>query len=111
MIILKKLVTITGTVLIACLMVSTFFAPQSSAAAVPAAEVQSDNADSEVYEVYVIKALDNRVVVYRKGESVPFMRTDTLCSSLPKGDVVYLEKGIEVSGREGLRRALEDYCS
>lgn len=108
MIILKKLVTITGTLLIACLMVSTFFAPQSSAAAVPAAEVQSDSTDSEVY---IIKALDNRVVVFRKGESAPFMRTDTLCSSLPKGDVVYLEKGIEVSGREGLRRALEDYCS
>lgn len=103
---MKKLVAITGTVLIACLTVSTFFAPQSSAAA-PAAEAQSEVRD----EIYVIKELDNRVVVYRKGESAPFMRTDTLCDSLPKGDAVYLEKGIEVSGRENLRRALEDYCS
>lgn len=103
---MKKLVGITGIILLICLMLSTFFVPVSSAQSVKTA-----NNEQSIAEVYILKAENNRVVVYKKGESTPYIQTDTRCDMLPKGDVVYLEKGIELEGREALRKALEDYCS
>jgi hypothetical protein len=34
-----------------------------------------------------------------------------MSSNLPKSDVMQLEKGVEIIGKEALRRAVEDYCS
>lgn len=92
-----------------CLMVSVFFAPPGEAHSTNA--VQSETVSNETKEIFIIKASGNHIVVYKKGESKPYLNTDTLIDSLPKGDIVYLEKGIEVEGRNNLRKALEDYCS
>ena len=51
------------------------------------------------------------IVVYKKGEDKAYLTTDCRVSNLPKGDALYLEKGIEIKGKENLMRALEDYCS
>lgn len=106
---MKRLVSITGTILIICLFVGVFFAPSGEAHSTSA--VQSEPVSTVNEEIYIIKAEDNHIVVYKKGESEPYLNTDTLIDSLPKGDTVYLEKGIEVEGRNNLRKALEDYCS
>lgn len=106
---MKRLVSITGSILIICLMVSVFLAPSGEAHS--ANTVQSETVSTNTEEIFIIKAADNHIVVYKKGESEPYLNTDTLIDSLPKGDIVYLEKGIEVKGRNNLRKALEDYCS
>ena len=71
---MKKIVGLTGVILIACMMISSLFVPVNSA------ENTSATSDCRV-------------------------------SNLPKGDALYLEKGIEIKGKENLMRALEDYCS
>ena len=61
---------------------------------------------------YVVMGTDKgRVVVYRAGESEPFMTTDTFVYSLPKSDKQKLEQGIIIEGEAALRKTLEDYCS
>ena len=105
---MKRLVCITGIILIACVCMMTFFAPQTSA------EVQENTKNQEDLiseQVYVIKSENNRIVVYKKGEILPFLTTDTLTSSLPKSDIMNLNKGIEVKGEINLKKLLEDYCS
>ena len=62
-------------------------------------------------EVFVLKSENNYIVVYKFGENTPYMTTDTLVSTLPKGDIMLLEKGIEVKGEENLKKSLEDFCS
>ena len=105
---MKRLVCITGVILIACVCMMTFFAPQTSAEAQGSISNQQ-NLDLE--QVYIIKSEENSVVVYKKGELSPFMTTDTLTSSLPKSDIISLNKGIEVKGEINLKKSLEDYCS
>ncbi len=105
---MKRLVTITGAILMVCLVLSSFFVPVSSAQNTTTVQTAAEAPEKEIF---IVKAEDNRIVVYKKGEDTPYIQTDTRCDLLPKGDVVYLEKGIELEGRESLRKALEDYCS
>lgn len=106
---MKRLVGFTGAVLMICLAVGVFFAPPSSAESTIA--TKSEIVATSAAEVFIIKVEDNRIVVYKKGGSEPYLVTDTSVSSLPKGDVVYLENGIEIEGKDALRKALQDYCS
>ena len=105
---MKKLVLITGIILMVCLFTSVY--------ATPAATVGTDATATDVNkvsenEVFVLKSENNHIVVYKFGENTPCMTTDTLVSTLPKGDIMLLEKGIEVKGEENLKKSLEDYCS
>lgn len=106
---MKRLVCITGIILISCLFTGMLFAPSSSA------EIQNTVESSTVSgvqdEIFVLKSENNRIVVYKKGENSPYITTDTLTDSLPKGDVMRLKEGIEVKGKAQLRKSLEDYCS
>ncbi len=103
---MKRLVCITGVILIGCVCVMTFFAPQTSA---EVQEINQQNLSTE--QVYVIKSENNRIVVYKKGDLSPFLTTNTLTSTLPKSDIMSLNKGIEVIGEIKLKKSLEDYCS
>ncbi len=104
---MKKLVLITGIILMLCLFTSVY-------ASVPENINTSTNTqtlDKTETDVFVMKSENNRIVVYKKGESAPFIKTDTLVSSLPRGDIPLLEKGIEINGEKNLQKALEDFCS
>ncbi len=105
---MKRLVGITGVILIVCLFASTFFAPVSLAESTETLQTQCS---TQAEDVFVIKAENNRIVVYKKGGNEPYLTTDSPCDNLPRADIVYLENGIEVVGRENLRKALQDYCS
>lgn len=109
---MKRIVGLTGVILIACMMISSLFAPVNSAENTSAADntVVSQNS-GEADCTYIIKAENGQVVVYKKGEDSPYLTTDCRVSNLPKGDALYLEKGIEIQGKENLMKALEDYCS
>ncbi len=112
---MKKLVAITGIILLGCLFVSAAAAPQATAEMAQSSIVYNekgtiDNSET-AKEVYILKAENGKLVVYIKGESVPYFVTDTTITSLPRGDILRLEKGIEISGYENLKKSIEDYCS
>lgn len=105
---MKKLVLITGIILMVCLFTSVYAAPAATVGT--QVSVTVENKDNE-NEVFVLKSENNHIVVYKFGENTPYMTTDTLVSTLPKGDIMLLEKGIEVKGEENLKKSLEDFCS
>ena len=109
---MKKIVGLTGVILIACMMISSLFAPVNSAENTSATGNYSASQNNGTTEGdYIIKAEKGYIVVYKKGEDKAYLTTDCRVSNLPKGDALYLEKGIEIKGKENLMRALEDYCS
>ena len=103
----KKLILITGIILISCVVISSAFEAnvQVSETVYQVPEV------TNVQKTFVMSSENGRLVVYRKGEQEPFMTTDTFTYSLPKTDKRQLEEGIEIQGEEELRKTLEDYCS
>lgn len=105
---MKKLVLITGIILMVCLFTSVYAAPAATVGT--NATVTEENKGRE-NEVFVLKSENNHIVVYKFGENTPYMTTDTLVNTLPKGDIMLLEKGIEVKGEDNLRKSLEDFCS
>lgn len=104
---MKRLVCITGIILIGCAVISAVFAPTGSAESV---NNTSETALEEV-QVYILRIDNGCLNVYKKGEALPYINTGTLSSSLPQSDVSVLKKGVEISGEDALRKALEDYCS
>lgn len=109
---MKKIVGLTGVILIACMMISSLFAPVNSAENTSATGNYSSSQNNGTTEgYYIIKAEKGYIVVYKKGEDKAYLTTDCRVSNLPKGDALYLEKGIEIKGKENLMKALEDYCS
>lgn len=112
---MKKLVAITGVILFGCLFISSFSATQAGQNTAEQTiiynENETDEQSGEQNQVYIIKAEDGRLTVYKKGESSPYLQTGTYVQALPKGDILRLEKGIEVTGKENLKKYLEDYCS
>ena len=105
---MKKLVLITGIILMVCLFTSVYASPSATVGTNATVTEESKGGENEVF---VLKSENNRIVVYRFGENTPYITTDTLVSTLPKGDIMLLEKGIEVNGEENLKKSLEDYCS
>ncbi len=105
---MKKLVLITGIILMVCLFTSVYVSPAATVGTQTSATQENKGGENEVF---VLKSENNRIVVYRFGENTPYLTTDTLVSTLPKGDIMLLEKGIEVKGEENLKKSLEDYCS
>ncbi len=100
---MKKLLLITGAILIAYLILITVAAPPAATPWVSAEVRQSEP------EGYLVTEYEGRVAVYRDG--VLYRTTDTLLSSLPKADVRRLREGIKVNSEKELKRLLEDYCS
>ena len=105
---MKKLVLITGIILMVCLFTSVYATPAATVGT--QVSVTDENKGNE-NEVFVLKSENNYIVVYKFGENTPYMTTDTLVSTLPKGDIMLLEKGIEVKGEDNLKKSLEDFCS
>lgn len=107
---MKRLVCITGMILISCLLAGTFFAPSTSVEASGDTQTHQTSGAREE-DIYVLKTENSYLVVYKKGEGTPYITTDTLTDSLPQGDIKRLEKGIEIKGKTELRKAMEDYGS
>lgn len=102
---MKKLILITGAVLIAYLLLVTVVSQEAQAPAT--AGVQTQRAQNE--KEYRIGVADGRVAVFRDGDL--YMKTDTALSSLPKSDRNRLEQGIYIDSVKELKERLQDYCS
>ena len=94
---MKKLICATGIILIACAVTGNLFTAGTDASA---QTVQQSNTEDKCEED-----------VYYKESGNIYLKTGTMSSNLPKSDVMQLEKGVEITGKEALRRAVEDYCS
>lgn len=102
---MKKMILITGTILIACVIIGSL-ASQS------AAQTAASYSASETRTVgYVIKESGGRVAVFVQGKNEPLMITETYLNSLPKSDAEKLKKGVEAPDKKRLEKLLEDYCS
>ena len=102
---MKKLILITGAVLIVYLVLVTVIAAPESAPSATTVTVGESTAENG----YIIGISEGRVTVFRDGKTL--IRTDTQISDLPKSDRAKLEKGIRVDSYKELKERLEDYCS
>lgn len=101
---MKKLVLITGIILITCVCVSSFAESRATALTEPPQAV-------EISESYVVRDYNGCVAVFREGRPNPSRITSTRTDTLPKSDVKKLREGIKAEDRQTLERILEDYCS
>lgn len=102
---MKKLVGITGLILICCVCIGALYTPSE------AVNIEASTVATHLDDIYVIKAENNKIVVYRKNEEMPYIVTDTYINNLPKGDILRLIEGIEIYGEKNLQKSLQDYCS
>ncbi len=103
---MKKLVGITGLILIACVCIGTAAAPS------PAQEGTAPTAAvTEAAQGYVIGDSDGNIAVFVPGEAAPVMVTQTRTDALPRPDSRRVREGIAVADSSELRRLLEDFCS
>ena len=106
---MKRIICMTGIILIACVITGAVI-EENSITSFENTEIYS-TAVTESTPVYIIKAENGLLTVYRKGEASPYITTQTQVSNLPESDKNNLEKGIEIHGETQLRKSLEDYCS
>ncbi|MBQ9247055.1 MAG: hypothetical protein IJ171_00540 [Ruminococcus sp.] len=102
---MKKLIVVTGLILVAYLVLMTTLAQQTSAPSAPVTQSEREEQQTE----FRIGVQDGRVAVFRHGEL--YLKTDTAVSSLPKSDRSRIEEGIEIDSLKELKSRLEDYCS
>lgn len=112
---MKKLIAITAVILFGCLFINSFSATQetenTTEQVIVYNEKETSNENGADKQTFIIKAENGEIVVYEKGAASPYMQTGALVKGLPKGDIMRLEKGIEIIGKENLKKYLEDYCS
>lgn len=102
---MKKLVLITGIILIGCVLISVLASPRS------VLYTGGSPAQLQENKGYVIRDSGGKIAVFRTGESTPFMTTETYTKTLPRTDSNRLQKGIPVTDKAELQRLLEDLCS
>ena len=105
---MKKLLLITGLILIGCVLTDSLAAPPASNITVVEATTAAAKA---AVRGYVVRDCDGKIAVYRKGESAPMLITQTLTESLPRADAKRLRAGVDAPDRQTLEKLLEDYCS
>ena len=99
---MKRLIVITGVILVVYLVLVTVVTQEADAPAAVGVQQATESG-------YRIGASEGRVAVFRDGNL--YLRTDTTLSSLPKSDRNRLEQGINVDSLKELKSLLEDYCS
>ena len=107
--------TVTGIILLICVMITGLYAPKSTAAPSEksflseiSAEEQPSTANEDKYRLSVY---EKKVAAFENGKDYPMYISDVYVSSLSETDRELLEKGIYASDRKALNRLIEDYCS
>ena len=60
---------------------------------------------------YVVRIFEGKIGVFTKDGTTPLQVLEVFVDTLPEQDQAVLETGITVTGRENLRKTLEDYES
>lgn len=103
---MKKLVAVTGMILISCVCLGSLYT--QTGAARPHTAV---SAEQTTAEGYYVRDFNGNIAVFVSGSDKPFKVTSTRTSTLPKPDIIKLKNGIYAQNKQELERILEDYCS
>lgn len=103
---MKKLVAITGIILISCVSFGSLYTHTEAARSYTAAAAGETRAAG-----YVIRDWKGKIAVFLSGADKPLKVTSTRTSTLPKTDIKKLKSGIYTESSRELERILEDYCS
>jgi len=102
---MKKLIAITGVILIACVCAGSLAAPSAVSAPPQTVAAQEKTAPAG----YKIADSGGHVAVFYA--DAPVLTTDTLTDSLPQADAKRVREGIPAKTKRELERLLEDFCS
>ncbi len=101
----KKLIGITGAILLSYVLVTAAFAPSDTVtrSLLTQAVIPDEKA------AYTARDEEDKIVIY--AGDAPMLRTDTRVSQLPKIDRIRLREGVELFSEKELKEFVEDYCS
>lgn len=102
---MKKLIGITGAILIVYVILSAVATSGSE----PTLSASADIAAQNTSAAFTARAQDDRIVVYA-GDQL-WLKTGVRVSDLPKIDRMRLREGIELFSEKELKAFIEDYCS
>lgn len=104
----KLLMTLGISVLLTAAISSASFGsdPAAEPSQIPRGQNASDSASQPAYIIGIYKGY---VAVYEYGGDSPLEITDVPVTTLTKGDILLLTKGIEAADEQEMRKRLEDY--
>ncbi len=113
---MKKLVIVTGIVLIFMLMLNAEIIPalaqrKANNTDEPDNTQISSQSQTVKYHSYVVKEYNGKIAVFEKGSQSPYRTTDMYINFLPEYDKALLSTGIEVDTQAEVNKVLEDYIS
>ena len=100
---MKKLIAITGVILISCVCAGSLWTPSAASAQPQTAGVQEKTEPGS----YKIADSGGHVAVFYA--DAPLLTT--LTDSLPRADAKCVREGIPARSRQELEKLLEDFCS
>ena len=103
---MKKLIAVTGSILIVCLLISGAILPAMSERRETSTQRKTE---INSQRLYIVKEYNGKIAVFEKGNDTPFKTTEMQISLLPDYDKQMLQAGIEVNGQGELNTLLEDY--
>lgn len=111
---MKSLMTVTGIILLICIMITGLYAPKGTAARSEKSffsEISAEQQSSTEEKKYRLSVYEKKVAAFENGKDYPMYISDVYVSMLSQTDRELLEKGIYASDRKALNRLIEDYCS
>ncbi len=112
---MKKLLAITGCILISCIIISYYAGGTSPEAMENKGFLFSDTPSVQntqpTNDGYIVSVFAGRVALYRKSDEKVLFTTDTLVRDLPIEDQKILQQGIEVATRKEADDLLKEYSS
>ena len=114
---MKRLIGLTGSLLLLFLMFSAIILPSFRRNGANAAGAQNTQpmytpaATQTEDHKFILKDSDGWVAAFRAGEDKPFFVIFTRVADLPESDRSSLKEGIKAETRQQLGQLLEDYCS
>ncbi len=109
---MKKLIAVTGVLLISSIIITSYLTPSDYEAA-QMKNHQEENVQSaqELNTGYIVSVFSGRIALYRKRDKKVLFSTDTLVSDLPEADQNRLKQGIEAADMNEADNIIKELCS
>ncbi len=104
---MKRLFFITSIIVLSCVVASSVIIPITSETGSQGNGIYTEAENTE----YIIKAQGDRIVVYKRNSSKPYIETTTAVSSLPTDIQRKLSSGISYDSEKSMKAALDELCS
>lgn len=107
---MKKLLLITGSILIITVIVNGGIIPTLKEKKEVSAVENSGNSVN-YQQIYIVKEYNGKIAVFEKGRDEPYRTTNMSVNFLPDYDKKLLVNGIELQTQQEVDLLLEDYLS